>query len=399
MNTNQVVTSIAFLVVASVSLAVDGQILPQSHLGRLVQSITSPLVLSSGANYGTDSDSDSYNNESPSSYYPQGGNQESPNSADSAGQPSQHQHQKLQEQQEYRQPQQYLQQAPSQQRGVPQHYYSSDNQGADRDQGSAPSNSRQTGQEYQMGAYLGPTMDDKEINGAFNGNNDDRDDDDGPASYDAANKGVNRNKAASNGAAYRNNPAVDDYGYGPSSGYAQTQGNMAAPSYGHNQGPNYDDDAADEDDAPVHSARGGARRGSGQRSYGGGLSQAASQYQQQAGAYNPERSRGPMMAAANGYAPYGYSNGPIDLSGLMAGMSGGGDPNAGYQVYNGDGSYPGANYYQQQGQRGGRNHQAASMNNGQYNNGYGPSAGQENQQQEQQSNGENDDHDNDADED
>jgi len=334
--------------------------MPQSHLGRLVQSITSPLVLSSGGY--RDSDSDGYSDPS-SGYYSQAG-QEGGQAGEAPEQPV------------GRQQAGALQQAPSQQRGIPQHYYGQmGNQNGnddDRDQGSAPSTNKGTS-EYQMGAYLGPTMDDKEINGVFN-SNDDRDDDDGPASYDGSSMG--RNKAASNAYGSEGGGAGEGYGPSPAEGaggeYERRPGSGAGPDY---QGAGYDEDGADEDEGPAPRGRRG-----GQRGHGSGLSRAASQYRQRG--YGGAASAGQaghsqMMAAANGYAPYGYS-GPADLSGLMsAGI--GADPSAGYQAYNGDGSYPGAGYYQQQGQpaaapgrgRGGRGQPAAESASGaHYNQGY-----------------------------
>lgn len=383
---------LAILVAASASsclVVVNCQFLPQSHLGRLVQSITSPLVLSSSSGYG-DSDSDSG-----SGYYggeaagPAGAELSSASAANSGaeggGSGAVNHYDGTKNSQASSSG---LQQAPSQQRGVPtQHnnYYSGHDD--ERDQGSAPSNNKHT-QDYQMGAYLGPSMDDKEINGAFN-SNDDRDDDDGPASYDGPPSSpgfsAGRNRAAASNT-YNNNNNIGGEGYGPDGSYGGGRGHpqmgvdngYGAPSSG---SANYgssgynDDDGADEDDTPtsgIGQGRRGGYRGmnpsSGAHSgYGrNGLSQAASQYQQQ-GSY---RGNSPMMAAANsggggGFAGFGYGGGPVDLQGLMAGVSG--DPSSGYQVYNGDGSYPGANYYQQQAQRGNRNQQAAASN-GYFNN-------------------------------
>ena len=104
-----------------------------------------------------------------------------------------------------------------------------------------------------------------------------------------------------------------------------------------------------------------------------------------------------MQVAANGYAPYGYpagAGGPIDLSSLMAAAGGPGGP-GGYEVYNGDGSYPGQGYYQQQGN--GRRNQAASNMMGA--SPYGPYGGQQQQQQSGARGGDSDDQDADADED
>lgn len=366
---------LAILVAAtSGCLLVDCQFLPQSHLGRLVQSIASPLVLSTSSGYG-DSDSDSgagyYTGEAAGSTGAEPSSASASASAANLGTGTgnggaydgRSSHQATSG----------LQQAPSQQRGVPtQHnnYYSGHDD--ERDQGSAPSNNKHT-QDYQMGAYLGPSMDDKEINGAFN-SNDERDEDDGPAGYDgpsSSSTGGGRNRAAASDS-YHNNNYINTGGgggYGADSNHGRGQqmgvvGGYGAPSYGGSS--SYDEDSADEDDGPASGMSQG-RRGSGQRAmdpssgahlgYGrSGLSQAASQYQQQ-GSFRGGNS--PMMAAANsggfGAGFGGYSGGPVDLQGLMAGVSG--DPSSGYQVYNGDGSYPGANYYQQQlqAQRGNRN--------------------------------------------
>lgn len=393
---------VAALLIAGSSLVVNCQFLPQSHLGRLVQSITSPLVLSSGGGYGEDSDSDS--GSYPYSGENAGGEQPAASRPDSAGTGSD-----VYNQGRNTQSPTSLQQEPSQQRGVPtQHNYYSGHDD-ERDQGSAPSNNKHT-QDYQMGAYLGPTMDDKELNGVFN-SNDDRDDDDGPAGYDGPSEG-GRGRAAA--AASNNNHNSGGEGYGPGAGYGpgqQSGGGYGAPSsanYGSSSA--YDDDGADEDDGPASAMRGrhggqrnnnfnpssGAHSGYGR---GGGLSQAASHYQQQ-GSYR-NGNQPPVMAAANsaggGFAGFGYGSGPVDLQGLMAGVSG--DPSSGYQVYNGDGSYPGANYYQQQAQRGNRNQQAAAAaaSNGYYNN--------QNQQgsniraPKDGSRNENDEHENEGDED
>lgn len=410
-----------YLLVATSGHLVSGQFLPQSHLGRLVQSIASPLMIAPGAYRETAEAEAPYPD--PSSYYPQTG---IPHQT-AGGHPSQMSHGLVgqiqpeasgHEQHQSGRRLQMLQQAPSQHRRIPQHYYgqpmsdgSSGGDGSDnnnnhdhhhhhsqadqddRDQGTAPSNNNNNkhgNSDYQMGAYLGPTIDDKEINGAFNSNNDDRDEDDGPSSYEGP-TGRGQHKAASN--AYNNNdlsgygsgsPNSDEsassYGQQPSS--AVDSGNFRMPQA--DSVSNYDEDGADEDEP---SSVQGPRSSSSSSSAGGssgrgrqsnrGLSQAASQYQQQGSNGAAHRAAGPMLAAANGYAPFGYAAGPVDLTGLMAGLNGAGDPNAGYQVYNGDGSYPGANYYQQQqqpGQRGARN-QAASMSNYNTNDGYGPMQG------------------------
>lgn len=365
---NQIIRSSLLLILATISccFVVNCQFLPQSHLGRLMQSITSPLVLNGGESEASYPESSSYYSPGSSSssddsdrarqHQPQTHAQARPYHATSSSYNRQKQH--------YNQ-QQALQQAPSQQRGIPQHYYGHNNNqyDEDRDQGNAqPSNNKGNTQEYQMGAYLGPTIDDKEINGAFN-SNDDKDDDDGPSNYDAGSSpsmtggaGSERQRETS----YNNND-----GYGSQMGLERQPTNSA--NYGRlNQ---YDD--ADEDDS---------ERGPGpsrQRNYyKGGLNQAASQYQQQDSYVNNNANSG-MMTAANGYAPYGS-------------FFVGGDPN-GFQVFNGDGSYPGNNYYQQQQpQRGGRNYQQqASMSN----------QGYQDQNSGRQSNGDNDDHDMDDNED
>ena len=101
-----------------------------------------------------------------------------------------------------------------------------------------------------------------------------------------------------------------------------------------------------------------------------------------------------MQAAANGYAPYGYpagAGGPIDLASLMAAAGGAGSP-PGYEVYNGDGSYPAGGYYQQ---ANGRRNQAASSMMGA--GPFGPYGGQ--QQQLGARGSDNDDQDADVDED
>lgn len=331
------------------------QFLPQSHLGRLVQSFTSPIVLQSSSSADPSDSSDSY---ADSPYYSAGGD-----SADQADQgPTQYQQQHQQQTRPAATRQQYsaanqeqalqsarLQQAPSQQRGVPQQFYGSglDEDGQDQ-VGSAPSNSKHT-QEYQMGADLGPTIDDKEMQGVFNSNNDERDDDDG-AGYEPSQTG--RSRAASNSA------------YSPSS----SLGEAASSRY---RNPNQDDDSADEEDESPRANRAG-QSGRRQARRGGYLNQAASQFRQRPSSAGQDGSSS-MLAAANGYAPYGYANGPVDLSSMMAGMGGpaGFGPN---QMFQGDGSYPGANYYQQQQasgqrQRGARN-QAESAADGYYNNGY-----------------------------
>lgn len=352
MNRSSRLSPLAALVLASMSMSlVSCQFLPQSHLGRLVQSFTSPIVLQSGGSSDSSDGSDSYDSNSP--YY-------GPNdSADQADQPSQQHQARPTGRSQYQNQERALQtarlqQAPSQQRGVPQQYYGAGNDEDQADQGSAPSSPGRHTQEYQMGADLGPTIDDKEMQGVFNSNNDERDDDDG---------------------------APAGAGYGPmggsSGGRSRAASNSAyAPSSPNRyRGPAQDDDAADEEDEQPARGSNGRRN----RARNGYLNQAASQYRQRPSAVGGESSRhgqsqdsnGPMLAAANGYAPYGYANGPVDLSSMMAAGMGG--PNFGpTQMFQGDGSYPGANYYQQQaasagrGQRGARN-QAESASNGYYN--------------------------------
>lgn len=389
---------------------------PQSHLGRLVQSITSPLV----GYPSSDQSGDSYDSDSPLSGSPGAGqlSADNTNSLASDQQQNLHNHYQSYERQQpqraqhhrhqqlHHQQQQAMQQAPSQQRGVPQHYYgggadSASNQ--DEDAG-APSNPRQQqAQEYQMGAYLGPTIDDKEINGAFNSNNDDDD------SYDEG----GRQRAATGSSGYASDagasPSLGPF-YGPSESSGAMGAGYGSPGSSARQqessyrpggrdensaaayGPLSDDDesGADEDEPPrgARPARGGQRG-----RHSSGLNQAASHlYNQQRQQRRPDRPRQsqPMMAAANGYAPYGYS-GPIDLNGIMAAAQG--DPNAGYQVYQGDGSYPGQSGYYQ----GGPQRQAAGSMNNPYgynnNNNYGPPGGQQNQQ------GDNEDQDIDNDDD
>lgn len=452
----------------------NGQFLPQSHLGRLVQSITSPLVISTSS-YRAEQESAEpasgyHPDSSAASYYPSHQHHGTP--MDEAAHLA-HQHQ-LQPQPQMERPDGLrMQQSPSQQRGVPQQYYHRQSQhqpqrhhnlqqqqmmdyhqqqqqqqqqqmdsnlnsnldggfinnqedNDERDQGAAPSNHRQRNNnqngaqnqngpsDYQMGAYLGPVIDDKEINTAFNSNNDD----DEPASYDGHSNSGLRNKAASS--AYGTNhedPSSASYPMGGGQASAdegdsqQGYGNQhqsPRPMSGGEQsrgyhGAGYDEDSVDEDESPAAQRP----RGSGNRPLRGVLSGAASHYRQQggygsgsggssavdngdqgeqqalAGGYK-HQSAANMMAAANGYAPFGYANGPVDLTGLMNG--GGGDSFALYGA--GAGAYPGANPYgqPQQGQRGGRN-QAASMNN--YNGLYGG----------QRANNDNDDQDNDNDDD
>ena len=465
----------------------------QSHLGRLVQSITSPLVLSA-AGYDTPHSSESDDSPAPNSFggpladSPLSGllpepstsynNMPSlPSSADETSPVSEPQHfqrykeqeqQQQQEQQHQYQPsranvqqqqqqqqqhhqqqhqqkqlyhhQQALQQAPSQERGIPQHYYASKSRpvlgGAhdngqtndDEDIGAPSSPARKqhlAAQNYRMGAYLGPTIDEKEIQGAFNSNSDDKDDDEGSsASYmggASGNHGAdNRQRAAGGyGSAAEAGPyrgaSESSYGqpggeggFGPpemaSYGAARSHGAFADGGNRHqgprdDSGPSFNDDSgADEDDEST-AGRAADRQYTPRfrTSSSPALSQAASDYNQRRQRNRSHGSSGggnqqQMLAAANGYAPFGYANGgPIDLSSLMAGGPGA------YEVYNGDGSYPGQDYYQQQGNnnggRSGRHSQAASsmMNN----NGAGPYGYNNGQQQQQQRNQANDNDDQD----
>lgn len=411
---------IALLVASSISGAI-GQFLPQSHLGRLVQSIagSSPLVLgaqSAAAQYASNYDSDS----------PSGGYSEEPSQTSNYGNPQPYgQNGPLADTdapsnenipQNRGQP---LQQEPSQQRGVPQRYYpsSSSYNAANQDDGEgyeprrAPSgsHSRPT-QEYQMGAYLGPSMDDKELNGVFN-SNDDRDDVDN-GGYDDGGRvpSYRKNAASSNQYPREENeagPQADGYSrpsYGPSN---------AAPYRGYNGPSSYDEESADEDERqPLRSNDGfdGAnmRRGRGgevSRGQSGPLNQAASQYlnqkqrdhrqpKQSQSSHRPEQSQ--LQAAANGYVPYGYANGPVDLTSILSGMN----PNYQNDAYAG---YPGQNYYRQQGNPTNNRKQAASTNNGYnygqngYQSGFGPAINT-NQQQSERANRD-DDMDSDIDED
>lgn len=287
--------SVAAVILVTVSVllvvptATSGQFLePQSHLGRLVQSIASPLVLGQASSFrqaASEAAAAAAAGPEPiSGYYP-GLDQDQPDSSSSSAaaftggdidpqqdsysasrqrQQQQQHHRSHQQSQrsfaaaanqppqrarpdsieeQYYQRQNYynqqqavpLQRAPSQQvRRVPHQHqqrqqqqyrptasavsnYDDDgdnslvprNPGGDDDDGggqqqpgsSASYRSRQPsrvmsspsapgrqssldGAEYQMGAYLGPTVDDKEINGAFNDDRDDIDDD-SPANYDA----------------------------------------------------------------------------------------------------------------------------------------------------------------------------------------------------------------------
>jgi hypothetical protein len=386
---------------------------PQSHLGRLVQSIASPLVLSSGLGGGGDS-SDSYDPELASQSRP-----DEPNASqfqpEAAGQHYQHYQRQPEASRDGRQQQQQqqhyhagggLQQAPSQQRGVPQRYYGgSSSDDDDSPPAGAPSNHghqqpAMANEQYQMGAYLGPTIDDKEIQGAFN-SNDERDDDDSPG-YDGPPAG--RQAAGANAYAASQPESSGGYapmasagpgGYGPMAAAGPytgaDAGGPAARGRDDRRAASFDDDSsADEDDEPAPRRR--------QPRFRSSMSQAASQYHQRQNRYpGGQQQQGhaaPMMAAANGYSPMGAS-GPFDLSSLMAAAAGGPGNGQAYEVYNGDGSYPG--YYPQQQQQGRRN-QAASMNNpyGYQNDGYasqnGPPA---NGQRER----DNDDADADADED
>lgn len=340
----------------------------QSHLGRLVQSITSPLIISSSS--GRPGGSPFAPIAAPSSSYDQDEQDAAPlhypesNGEADSPRVQQAQPQDFRQQEELRNAYAAasLQQAPS--RGIPQRYRGNE-------EGAEPSNRRPAEEAYQMGAYLGPTIDDKEIQGAFNSKDDERDEDDGPAGYEGP-PGGGRSRLAA------------DASYGASRpSYGQQDSYMGPASYGNGQGGAYnnaqdgnDDDSssADEDDAPPK--RGAYRRPA-------SLNQAASHQfegRSRQRAANGDAGRGrrqqQLVAAANGYAPYGQpAGGPIDLSGIVAAANG-----AGYDVYNGDGSYPGSGYWQQQQQP--RQRAAASANDP-YNqqqqwgagNGYGPYGG------------------------
>ena len=367
---------LAFLVVlivaatTGVHLQARAQFLqPQSHLSRLVQAVTSPLVYSAAGYAGQDDQS----SES-AGYEPEQGPVTEQNKG-AASQAQHFQHYQPQQSRHYQHRNRLQQDPGSQQRGPAQNYYYGQQQHRDEDQG-APSQPRQQAQEYQMGAYLGPTIDDKEINGAFNSNNDERDDDDDRLGYDGPPAGELGSVTTGNSHRLR---AASSFGAGPAglgpshmhSGYGGASSGQAASNYNGNED---DDSGADEDEPPA------ARRPGHFRSSGSGLNQAASQYHhQQQRQPRGRQQQQPMMAAANGYAPYGYGpqNG-IDLGGLLAAAQG--DPSAGYQVFNGDGSYPGPNYYQQPGRS-----QAASMNqlNGYYN-GQGPNGDDDNYSQPRQ---------------
>lgn len=253
-------TSVLLALVAS-SCLVSCQFSPQSHLGRLVQSFTSPLVLSGGdpsVDGGGGSGGDGYAN--PGYYSGQDEGQEVQSQAQARPQPVSSRYNQHQG----------LQQSPSQQSRIPQHYYNNQNEGEElRDQGSAPSNHKGTQESYQMGAYLGPTIDDKEINGAFN-SNEDRDEDDGPASYDGMGAG---GRGESAGYA----PQANYVASSASSGYTRRPGGAANYDPAADSNGN-EDDWADEDDMPAEQGRGPKGRG--------GMNQAASQYRQQGSPYN-----------------------------------------------------------------------------------------------------------------
>lgn len=432
-------------------LQTRGQFLPDSHLGRLVKSIAgSPLLLNAHATaasqYGPtfDSESPSSHNSNDdesdqATYYEQGQQyhqqhqhpSQLPHLAhiDHISQPKQpaaaaaaeaeaqqhKQHQKhsqfqsnpfKNEQQmssydDMRNRVQPLQQEPSQQRGIPQRFHSAasssgrynsaDNDNDDRyENRRAPSSSRPS-HEYQMGAYLGPQMDDKELNGVFN-SNDERDDAD-VGGYDDANgdmRGYRKYAASSNSYPREetdsSNPATDGYSYnnnnnnygGRSSGHSNALP-AAYRAYGAGN-PSYDDESADEDEGssvgPSDGANYGPSAGSMRRGRNGGsssslrgsLNPAASQslqhrHKQQSRnsdkSYNNQQAnQAQMMTAANGYAPYGYASGPVDLTSILNGMN----PN--YQMYQAE-AYPGQAYYNKQGNpsSSGRN-QAASSSQG-----------------------------------
>lgn len=365
---------------------------PQSHLGRLVQSITSPLVFSAAAGYGADSSSldsgppfDSGDSLAPaSSGYTSQPQHQSEN--------SHYQNYRAQQQQPQgasRYQQQALQQAPSQQRGFPQHYSNADIDADDegyrpaeapnggrhfhahhQQQQQQPRGAEQSAsgahKEYQMGAYLGPTIDDKEIQGAFNSNNDDRDEDDGPAGYVGSPTG--RQQATHDNAAH----SLSYFGP-PSASSSRAAGHMSQGPRHSDGGASFNEDspdssAADEDGEEIGADQPAGRHGGGRNA----LNQAASQYHKQQ--QQPRaRMQQQLATAANGFVPYG----PIDLNGLMAVANGG--QQGGYEVYNGDGSYAGpVNGFggfngPQQGRAHSRRQQAASMSN-QFGYGNGPAS-------------------------
>lgn len=386
---------------------------PQSHLGRLVQSITSPLVLASSLSDGADSpasESSSYDSESG----PVGGpiDESGPyQSASGAAQQRPHyyqqdggrhyQHYQRQPARQTRvQQQTSLQQAPSQQRGVPQQYYGPGSYSHDDEDSGAPTNRKQHAssgaEQYQMGAYLGPTIDDKEIQGAFN-SNDERDDDEA-AGYEGPPANGGRHRATSSYASSQpSGVSGPTGGYGTPADHGRHEssgvdGGRSSSSRGRgDRTASFDDDSnIDEEDDRLAEPRQPRFRSS------ASLNQAASQYhQRQNNQYSPQQQRrqSSMMAAANGFSPMGAA-GPFDLSGLVGAPGLGG-----YEVYNGDGSYPG--YYPQQngGGRNGRRNQAASMNNP-YAGPYGQTGPYvQSAANQQRGGGDNDDVDSDADED
>lgn len=387
---------------------------PQSHLGRLVQSIASPLVLASAQASG-EADEPS----APATSYPGG-----PSEFEGAAGAAQHFQPTaaVASRQPLRNPfeaAQALQQAPSQERAIPQSFYAGRPSApgfgqADQDEeaGAPSSPNRQRAQEYQMGAYLGPTIDDKEIQGAFSSKDDERDDDEGAVGF-MGGAPQQRGRAASS-------PTMSqDYegaGYGPMEGGAGA-GSPSGYPMGHtgHAGPAptaaFDDESgADEDEEQARPPRRPMRF---RTSASLNQAAAASQYHQErrrqqarpSGGYaesaGQEQGAGgqQMQAAANGYAPYGYANGPIDLTSLMAAAAGAPSGPGGYEVYNGDGSYPGPGYYQQQGNNNqGRRNQAASGPGG-YAGAYGPPGQQPGAQYQPGGRGDPDDQDSDADED
>lgn len=366
-----------------------------------------------------------------------------------------------------------LQSAPSQQRGVPQpRPYGHSNQASTRDKDNrysaanynnnsnndddddndvnnnhkqnnpndddeprqlAPSATRQQQQQqqqegYQMGAYLGPSMDDKELNGVFNSNNDERDDvDSGPGSgYDegasemrGSNSGglqkqQSANQPMQNYGMFNNNNDNSDYSpFNQQINGLKSANRANSENYSNNNNNNQfngnDEESADEDEpssnnynnnsddyprrsVPMSSAKMMHRHPQaatsnmvkGNRKLTAATTTAtktktkpksysANQYANSMfddansarttsddSADDQERKvvlprfnnqNGPMIAAANGYAPFGYgASGPVDLGSMLAGLTG--QPNnQGYQVYQGDGSanYPGQEYYNQQG--------------------------------------------------
>lgn len=298
--------SVFALAVAIVWSQVAAQMItPQSHLGRLVQTFASPFISTASSTY---DDADSYSELSPTT--------------DDGPHQNHKTHASLRDVQ--RQRSSGLQLAPS--------YHSQRGASYRPDAGEGAN-------EYRMGAYLGPTVDDKDITNAFgpgaNGPRDDdeRDDADGPAANFGAGGGgrgrLRHESSASSSAEGRLRAA----GYAP------------FPASNSFEGSQYDgDDAAgaDEDEPPGRAeaprARGRAFAGSSARA-AGNRRRAPSSFATTSGTSGDDgdgdersggESQGQLVAAANGYVPYGA----LDLAGLV----GGAGP-AGFQVFNGAG-YP-----------------------------------------------------------